>query len=221
LRDVELGPFSIQLHLGRLRRRNSSCFDCVALQPHPADGNSNVTHPHVSDKVLCAGDATVPIASALKEGRIADAFCLVNAVLKEYNAGSPHISLDDWNGGNVHCQDCDRQIHDDDVYHCDDCERQCCDGCTRCCAGCERIFCDNCLEQDEDAGEYFCSKCRRRCANCDRIVALTLCDPKAELCRDCLEARKNDSTQDNQPKERHEPTEQPDQAVPAREAATG
>ena len=149
LQDVYLGPFSIELHLGRLRRLESSCFDCLALEPHPAKENPGVTHPHVSNKMLCAGDATLPLSTALKEGRIADAFCLVNAVLHEYNAGSPHVSLENWGGDGVRCDDCNRLLNAADVYYCDGCERACCDECSRCCAGCEQSFCANCLEEEQ------------------------------------------------------------------------
>jgi hypothetical protein len=221
LQDVDLGPFSIELHLGRLRRLNCSCFDCVALEPNPAQDNPSVTHPHVRNQDLCPGDATVPVSNALKEGRIADAFCLVNAVLQEYNPGSPHVSLDNWSGDGEHCNDCDRMLNLADVYYCDGCERCCCDNCTRCCAGCEQIFCANCLEEDREVEESFCRTCRRRCAKCNRVVGLRHCDQGTGQCRDCLDGRSDDPTPNNLAKELHEPNEPSPIPVLAPVAAAG
>ena len=58
LEDVFLGSFAIQLDWNRIASHPSSdSFDCVALDPHPASKNESVTHPHVQDGKLCAGDA--------------------------------------------------------------------------------------------------------------------------------------------------------------------
>jgi len=95
LEDVYLGPFEIQLLLNSLARDEPySAYDIVALAPHPAGSNSNVTHPHVNSQRLCAGDAVVPIGAALSSGRICDFFMLVRSVLTTYNSSSPHVSLD-------------------------------------------------------------------------------------------------------------------------------
>ncbi len=66
LQEVDLGPFAIELFWERLARRvGSSCFEIVALEPNPATCNESVTHPHVREGELCAGDATTPIEKAL------------------------------------------------------------------------------------------------------------------------------------------------------------
>ncbi len=66
LEGVYLGPFEIQLFLNSLARDEPySAYEIVALDPHPAGCNSDVTHPHVSDQRLCAGDAVAPIGAAL------------------------------------------------------------------------------------------------------------------------------------------------------------
>jgi hypothetical protein len=215
LKDVELGPFSIELHLERLRRRNSSCFVCLALEPNPAGSNSSVVHPHVSDKALCAGDATLPLSAALMECRIADAFCLVNAVLHEYNPGSAYVALDEWEG--TRCEDCDALTPFDDLNSCQGRSRQSCSDCTHTCAGCDETYCNNCLEQDMEVEEHFCRKCRRRCENCNRIVGLKHWDEETGLCRDCLE--EEEVVPDDLPEEPNEQTEQ--QAATSPVAASG
>jgi hypothetical protein len=206
LKGVELGPFSIELHITRLKDRSSSCFDCVALEPNPAECNSNVTHPHVSNKALCAGEAAGPISHALRQGRIADAFCLMNAVLHQYNPDSPHVSLHEWGG--THCENCDSLTNPDDMNCCQGCHRDCCSGCSHTCGGCEETFCENCTEEDREVEEHFCSKCRRRCANCNRVVGLKHCDKDTGLCRDCFEDQEDDEpTPDELPEEPYEQTE--------------
>jgi hypothetical protein len=88
LERVALGPFRIELHVLRLdRHADSSAFRCVAIDPNPAASNDDVTHPHVKAEGLCAGEATLPIGLALRQGRVCDAFCLVRSVLSTYNAG--------------------------------------------------------------------------------------------------------------------------------------
>jgi hypothetical protein len=75
LEGIHLGEFHLELHLDRLdQHADVSAFDVVALDPNPPYSSQDVTHPHVRDNQLCAGDATGPIALALKEGRFCDAF---------------------------------------------------------------------------------------------------------------------------------------------------
>ena len=69
LEGVKLGRFQIKLDWPRLEILAScDCFDVIALDPNPPASDSSVTHPHVKDDRLCAGDATVPIQSALEQG---------------------------------------------------------------------------------------------------------------------------------------------------------
>jgi len=75
LEDVYLGPFRICLCWERLSHcTGSACFDIVALDPHPSGPNEAVTHPHVKEEELCAGDAAVPLQKALAQGRLADSY---------------------------------------------------------------------------------------------------------------------------------------------------
>ena len=114
LENVYLGEFSIQLHIDRLsqvpRRRN--VYRIVAEDPHPATSNDSVTHPHVRDEELCAGDATAAINAALETGRICDFFLLVRSVLMTYNGHSPYVPLAEWNGRA--CNDCGYVTDSDD-----------------------------------------------------------------------------------------------------------
>ncbi len=158
LQGLHLGRFAIELHILRLGpRADSSCFDILALDPNPAGCNSEVTHPHVRGEALCAGDATVPLHQALVQGRLADAFCLVRAVLNTYNPHSPHVSIQDWNG--VRCPDCEDLVNEDELFTCEPCGRQACSGCMSSCDICGQYTCRSCLERDRVSHQDCCPHC--------------------------------------------------------------
>ena len=73
LGKICLGAFAIDFKKGR-HGLSIQSFEIVALNPEPACTDSEVTHPHVKDGELCAGDAKVPIRAALEAGRLTDAF---------------------------------------------------------------------------------------------------------------------------------------------------
>jgi len=59
LEGIDLGPFRIELDLdGLTQRAEASSFAIIALEPNPAGGADDVTHPHVRDESLCAGRRT-------------------------------------------------------------------------------------------------------------------------------------------------------------------
>ena len=210
LERVYLGAFAIRLHWERLARRlDAQCFDVVALDPNPAATDDRVTHPHVKDKTLCAGDATMPLKKALEQGRLADAFCLVRGVLTHYHADSPHVPLDAWDG--TSCRDCGRTVCDDDCCSCGGCDDDFCYDCTRSCAACdatrcldclgrcavcEADHCAQCLQKCASSDKDCCSGCLRACATCGAEVARTELDAETERCPSCrapIQAPEEDS----------------------------
>jgi hypothetical protein len=197
LEGISLGRFAMELHFSRLGEQpSSSCFDCDALDPNPASGNEDVTHPHVQAKNLCAGDATVPIASALGQGRICDAFCLVHSVLQTYNPNSPFISLSNWDG--VSCSDCGYSTDRDNLYFCDGCSNDYCEECISSCDLCGTSRCDGCLERDEISDQRCCASCREKCTTCKRLVDKDSFDPDSGLCPGCLEEQTTDRAQEDE-----------------------
>ncbi len=197
LEEIALGPFRIELHLDRLvEHANASAFDLIALRPNPADSNEDVTHPHVRDRQLCAGDATVPIARALEQGRICDAFLAVAAVLKTYNPGSPYVSLSDWHG--QPCSDCGYTVGPDDSRACDGCEKEFCKECIGWCEVCESSYCRSCLEEDPQSGRSCCRSCRHRCGACHRVVDADSFVEETGLCPECHEERTQPQEKENQ-----------------------
>lgn len=206
LRDVYLGPFSIRLFWSRLERsKDVHAFDVVALDPNPADSNESVTHPHVCDEQLCPGRASLPLANALVQGRIADAFCLIRSVLTHYNSESPHVSLDAWSGRE--CHDCCGSLPGDS-YYCEDCGYDYCADCTTNCAKCEATSCRDCLTGCFVCQERYCSNCvtltssQHRCcaaciepcARCKKPFAKTELSPRKRYCADCGRRRPKKET---------------------------
>ena len=144
LEDVYLGEFEIRLHIDRLGEpQRGSVYSITALDPHPAASNGAVTHPHVSDERLCAGDAGAAIQSALASGRICDFFLLVRSVLTTYSPSSPYVSLDKWAG--TPCRDCGYVMDSEDTRWCPSCEHDFCDECSSCCSRCDEAVCNGCL----------------------------------------------------------------------------
>ncbi|HEV3146953.1 MAG TPA: hypothetical protein VGZ47_23900 [Gemmataceae bacterium] len=175
LEDVYLGDFDIRLCWNRLHKNaDSLCFEIVALDPHPASDKPGVTHPHVNDKALCAGDAAVPIKRALEQGRIADAFCLVRSVLLNYNSGSPYVPLADWGG--QFCFNCSCSMDSEDAVFCE---------------GCNHDFCVDCADRCNGCGSMYCQECQERCPTCSKSHCPACLKPYAAClvrhCGDCLE----------------------------------
>jgi hypothetical protein len=196
LRGIYLGPFEIELHLERLAKvANSSVFEVNALDSHPAASNEEVTHPHVRDGEVCTGDATVAIASALRDGRLVDAFLALNSVLHTYNPHSPYVSLDQWEG--TWCADCDTVV--DETYFCNGCEEDFCDDCSRSCDICDATYCRNCLEEDPESGLMCCRECRETCTECGRIVGIDDFDRESGLCPQCLEKQRKEQISPTDP----------------------
>jgi len=103
LEGVYLGDFEVQLHIPALGDPNfRSLYRVMALDPHPSSRNDSVTHPHISEERLCAGDAGAAIDTALAGGRICDFFILVRSVLTNYNRDSAYVTLEDWDGAACH-----------------------------------------------------------------------------------------------------------------------
>jgi hypothetical protein len=158
LEEVYLGRFSIQLHLDSLwRQRDATAFVILAQDPNSSSSDSSCTHPHVRDEAICAGDAAAPISHALAQGRIGDAFQLINRVLHTYNGSSAYVDLDDWDGRS--CSDCGQVTSGDDLYLCDHCEQDYCDNCIRICNRCGESICLDCSESGED-GSRLCPSCK-------------------------------------------------------------
>ncbi len=186
LNDIHLGEFEIQLHVPSLSEmRYNSIYRIFALDPHPATSNECVTHPHVSDERLCAGDAGAAINMALGAGRICDFFLLVRSVLTNYNPDSPYVSLDNWYG--TPCYECGYVARGDDVYWCECCQHEYCGECSSYCRRCDESTCIGCLDNCTVCNEPVCPSCMTTCPECGE-----------QLCKTCLEELQCPCIQENE-----------------------
>jgi hypothetical protein len=195
LEEIELGPFEIQLHWGRIGDRRP--YEVVALEPNPAGESSETTHPHVMNEQLCEGDGRVSIDRALRAGRLLDFFQIVSRILDTYNSGSAYVSLSDWNGNP--CADCGAVVSEDDEYSCDRCGDRLCHDCPSSCVRCEALCCHSCTTCCRSCQESVCSGCQQDCGQCRRLVCNS-CLSETGLCQECQEEHDAESfDEDEQP----------------------
>ena len=188
LKGVSLGPFAIEFNWsGGPSATGSRAFEVKALKPNHPAGRGDVTHPHVEDDILCAGEAKEALDQAVADGRLVDAFQLVHSVLTNYNPHSAYVSLTEWDGS--HCAQCGRRIRSEEASSCEGCDCDLCDECGERCEGCDELRCGDCTEPcdvcrarhcrgslDTTArGRAVCSDCREVCPGCQASF------PKDEL----------------------------------------
>ncbi len=213
LEGIALGAFDIELVWPRLvRESDAGCFEIVALSPNPAAGDDSVTHPHVKDQRLCAGEGARALARALDEGRLVDAFHLVSGVLFHYNPSSPYIALDLWDGAT--CADCGAGVSASELSYCDGCQDALCEDCVAICAACrcvtcgecswlctvcEATVCSNCIRTSSHSDRNCCPRCLGTCANCNAKVAEDELDEATGRCPGCVSPPANDSAMRQNP----------------------
>lgn len=194
LDGVYLGPFEILLHIPALSEMQyNSIYRIVALEPNPATSNDAVTHPHVSDERLCAGDAEAAINAALSSGRICDFFQLVSSVLSNYNSDSPYVSLENWSG--YSCYECGYLASEDDSYTCYGCDNGFCNECVSFCPICDDSFCRQCIELCPVCSNPACKYCMTICPECEE-----------PLCKHCDENNECNCQQQEQENEEQQTT---------------
>lgn len=203
LRDEPLGPFEIRLSLsavGQPEPRHGS-YQVVAIDPHSAAGDENVTHPHVSDSRLCEGDASMAIRNALSSGRLSDFYILIARVLSTYNPGSAYVTLDRWTGNS--CSDCGSTINSDESYICDRCEAEFCSECTNACVRCDRTVCHECGRSCAGCDQTICLRCVAECSECS-----------GQFCEDCLTDGRCGKCRDEQKEDKDHEEQTAEQVVP-------
>jgi hypothetical protein len=182
LDGVYLGSFEIVLDWGQLGH-SSSCYEVIALDPHPAAADSSVSHPHARDNQLCEGEASSAIRAALGSGRLLDFFTIVARTLETYNGESAFVSLDRWSGSP--CADCGGLADEVDSCECTTCERDVCSNCGSSCARCGRTNCNACSWNCTACSDASCETCLIACACCgEDYCERCLNDGQCSKCRD-------------------------------------
>ena len=201
LEDINLGSFNIVIELNSLGPGHSwPPYRIVANEPNPASSDEDVTHPHVQSGALCEGDAGGLLRIALTEGRLTDFFNMIKSVLTTYNAGSPYVALEKWNG--QQCHDCGYTMDDDDGHHCESCDHDFCSDCTHDCRGCGNTICSNCTTDCQECNKRFCGNCIKTCEDCNE-----------NYCENCLDEGRCAACQEKHEKEQDEQEEQKEEMV--------
>lgn len=189
MEDLSLGSFEIVLQIEKIKRL---CFESpykiVALDPNPASSDENVTHPHVSNEILCEGDGHLPIRKALEQGRLCDFFTIVSQILNTYNPDSPYVPIGDWEG--ICCYDCGYSTPRDETYYCEECYNDFCSQCSTYCQICDTTTCFGCAYECPSCRKPVCRNCVGTCDDCETMFC-TDCLNDA-LCSSCEENRKED-----------------------------
>ena len=186
LEEIYLGGFRIVLDWEQIGNA-SSPYSIEAVDPYPAEPNTEITHPHVSGDKLCEGDGRAAISSALRSGRLLDFFLLVRQVLETYNPASAYVRLSDWEG--FHCVDCGDCVSHDDRNSCEQCDQDLCSGCCWSCEDCGQIMCNECRDACGGCDETFCSGCLQDSDN-------------GPLCESCQAQLEDETPEDTNEEER-------------------
>ena len=194
LEGIALGPFELRLDWNDI----GTAHPCkvVALGPNPARSSESTTHPHVVDERLCEGDGKVPLARALREGRLLDFFLIVHRLLCNYNESSAYVRLSEWEGGS--CTDCGEVVNPDDERTCAACEDLLCGNCALTCERCDAQSCYECLSRCASCGEGICRGCTNECTACQRTCCES-CLSQSDLCPQCKEKAHERSIADSKP----------------------
>jgi len=191
LEGVYLGPFEIRLTWHENDHKPSFDYCVVALDPHPAATQDDVTHPHVQAETLCEGSGSQPLRQALQQGRLLEGFIIVANLLRTYNSDSPYVSLADWQG--VDCSDCGYTIPDQEQWSCDDCDCTLCGDCTFHCPACHDHYCSGCVTHCAGCDEKYCLECVKSCAEC-QATRCPNCLPNQERCVECHDQKTQQTT---------------------------
>jgi len=193
LEGVALGSFEVRLYIDRINQLcKSRPYHIIALEPYPAGSSDDVTHPHVSNEILCEGDGSILIRKALEQGRLADFFDMVIRILNTYNPDSPYVHLNEWNG--YSCYDCGYTVSRDESYFCEQCQNDFCSECSSYCKICDTTTCLGCLSECPDCHEPVCKDCYGICRDCERRVCNDCLEE--QLCYVCIENRKDDEDEE-------------------------
>jgi hypothetical protein len=195
-KPYDMGRFDVFLYFDYLacywKPLDSTIYRIAGLEPnYPGGGDDpdGVIHPHVNHGGLCAGDGAMAIATALSEGRVGDAYDVVNSVLHTYSSDSPFLALRDWDGpGEVTCSECGDVIDADDARNCQ--HRRCgvtlCEDHANLCAVCGEVFCGEHRRYNDDVGESYCLQCCKKCPCCHEFCDKNAID-KRGVCDTCYD----------------------------------
>ncbi len=170
--DVNLGSFKIRIPINL-----GSNVTIVACTPNYPVANEETTHPHVQSDEICLGRGSDQFYDAMQQGRILDAFTILNSILVTYNPDSAYIKIENWNRNPddyAECNDCGDEISIEETTSCHKCSSSYCRDCVFECGGCQEYYCSYCSSSKCSIckGKHLCNDCACQCEICQK----TFCD---------------------------------------------
>lgn len=201
LEDVKLGAFDIIIKINSIDNNPGHWLKAVALDPNPAAGSPDTTHPHVDAENICLGDGHEAVVLSAQQGRVFDLISQIETILNTYGAGSPYIPLSEWDSAPNACHNCDHNMDDRDGIGCDGCGQTYCYDCSYACSRCGNAGCQDCFPSRSCSGcsETICDECTttcicgeaccRHCLNTCELCKRRICDSCMEEgnCAECVE----------------------------------
>lgn len=193
LEEVKLGAFDITIKINNIDNNPGHWLKAVALNPNPAAGNPDTTHPHVDAENVCLGDGHEAVVLSAQQGRVFDLVSQIDTILNTYGAGSPYVPLNEWDRANPTCYRCDNELGDDDGgVGCDGCGNSYCFDCSYVCSRCGSAGCQDCFPSSSCSGcsETICNECTTTCIcgeNCCRHCLNTCERCKRRVCDSCID----------------------------------
>ncbi len=184
--NVNLGSFEIRIPISM----GGSRVTIVACNPNYPAADEETTHPHVQSNTMCLGRGTDQFYDAMQQGRILDAFTILNSILETYNPDSAYVKIENWNRDSddyEECNDCGDEISIEEATSCHKCSSSYCRDCVFECSGCQEYYCAYCISRSSKCsickGKHLCGDCTYQCKTCKEI-----------FCNECI----NDDDEDKE-----------------------
>ncbi len=187
--NVNLGSFEIRIPINLISSRPT----IVACDPNRPGSDEETTHPHVQSDVMCLGRGSDQFYDAMKQGRILDAFIILNSILVTYNPDSAYVKIKNWNrdpDDYIYCNDCENEAHIEDSTTCQQCGNVYCNDCVLSCSACNETRCAYCMNNKCSIckDKHLCGDCTYQCKTCEEIFCdKCINDPedKEQNCANC------------------------------------
>lgn len=140
-KDVKLGRFNINLTVphnlivsqDRLLGFPYSFLKIKSLKPNYSITGNLLFHPHLSDHMICLGDADEPVRKAIQTRSLEDVFILIDNMLRSDGDDTNDI-IDQWKS--FKCRNCESSVKNE-PNRCVSCFEDVCRNCSRVCKKCK------------------------------------------------------------------------------------
>lgn len=194
---IEFGEFTIKLCLSG----GPYILLAVAKDPNSCPENDDISHPHVTNDIICFGALGEVVDKAIADGELLDLLFYSNDLLNSYNDENPYATLREWDGYTL-CPACNDEYPADDMCRCWDCDNNICGNCAYICDDCGTTICDSCICSIEDY--TICYNCCSECSSCGRRYPLSHLGQHG-YCQSCQESMEESDEEEAKQTDSEEP----------------